>query len=77
MNFPSKEQVERIRKQYPQGTRVELTAPLDDPYSKLTTGDRGTVTDVYDNGDIGVAWDGGGSLHIIPGHDGFRRADIV
>jgi hypothetical protein len=60
-NFPDKQTVERVRKSYPQGTRVELTAPLDDPYSKLTSGSRGTVTEVYDNGDIGVAWDEGGS----------------
>ena len=73
MQFLNKEQVERVRQTYPQGTRLELTAPfLNDPHSKLTTGDRGTVTEVFDNGDIGMSWDKGGSLHIIPDHDNFK-----
>ena len=70
--FPNKEQVERVRQTYPQGTRLELTAPLDDPHSKLTTGDRGTVTEVFDNGDIGMNWDNEGSLHLIPNIDNFK-----
>ena len=72
MTFPSKEQVERLRKTYPAGMRLELTAPLDDPHSNLTIGDRGTVTEVFDNGDIGMAWDAGGSLHLIPSVDNFK-----
>ena len=72
MKFPNKEELARIRQTYPAGTRVELTAPLDDPCLKLTTGDRGTVTAVFGNGDIGVSWDAGSSLHLIPGVDSFR-----
>ena len=44
MNFPRKEIVEAARARYPKGTRVELVF-MDDPYSRLKPGDRGT--DVY------------------------------
>ncbi len=27
---------------------------------------------MFDNGDIGVSWDCGSGLHLIPGHDSFR-----
>lgn len=39
-SLPSKAAVEARRARYTPGTRVELTAPMDDPYTKLTTGDR-------------------------------------
>ena len=35
--FPAKQEVERLRKQYPLGTRVELVL-MNDRYSSLTTG---------------------------------------
>ena len=38
--FPSKEIVERLRRQYPKGTRVELVS-MNDPFTKLKPGDRG------------------------------------
>lgn len=37
--FPSKETVERLRKQYPHGCRVELVR-MNDPYATLKPGDR-------------------------------------
>lgn len=40
--FPSREAVERVRNMYPTGCRVELIS-MDDPYSSLTPGTRGTV----------------------------------
>lgn len=64
-NFPSKAEVEMLRRAYPAGTRVELTAPLDDPYSKLTTGDRATIVGVDDAGNILCRWDKGSSLNLI------------
>lgn len=70
--FPKREQVERIRKQYPKGTRLELIA-MDDPYSTLRTGDRGTVGFVDDAGQIGMAWDSGSQLSLIPNVDSFRK----
>ena len=47
MRFPRKEIVEAVRARYPKGTRVELVF-MDDPYSRLKPGDRGTVEFVDD-----------------------------
>ena len=69
-NFPSKETVERLRQEYPAGTRVELIS-MDDPYTKLKPGDRATVRGVDDAGNILCAWDCGSSLSLIPGVDKF------
>ena len=72
MPFPSREQVEFIRKNYPPGTRVMLNN-MDDPYSPVESGTRGTVRYVDDSGQLGVAWDNGRSLSLIPGEDRFRK----
>jgi hypothetical protein len=63
-NFPSKAQVEALRKQYPTGMRVELVK-MDDPYTKLKAGDCGTVNRVDDTGGINIRWDNGESLAAI------------
>ena len=72
MPFPSREQVESIRKNYPPGTRVMLNN-MDDPYSPVESGTRGTMRYVDDSGQLGVAWDNGRSLSLIPGEDSFRK----
>ena len=72
MSFPSREQVESIRKNYPPGTRVMLNN-MNDPYSPVESGTRGTVRYVDDSGQLGVAWDNGRSLSLIPGEDSFRK----
>ena len=72
MLFPSREQVESIRKNYPPGTRVMLNN-MNDPYSPVEPGTRGAVRYVDDAGQIGVAWDNGRSLSLIPGVDSFRK----
>ena len=54
--FPSKETVERLRKEYPHGTRVELVR-MNDPYSKLKPGDKGTVDFIDDGGTAFCIWD--------------------
>jgi len=51
-----------------QGDRIELIH-TDDPYTHLKPGDKGTVdnvTRVFDITQIGVAWDDGSSLTMIP-----------
>ena len=64
-----KETLERLRKQYPAGTRVELTH-MNDPWNtKLCEGCRGTVVAVDDIGTIHVAWDCGSSLGVVYGED--------
>lgn len=70
--FPSKEQLEFLRKQYPPGTRVELIS-MNDPYSKLQPGDKGTVTFLDDIGTVFVDWDCGSGLGLVLGEDRFKR----
>ena len=71
MRFPSKETVERIREEYPVGTRVELVQ-MDDPPAP-PVGTKGTVRGVDDIGSIMVAWDSGGSLSVVWGEDICRK----
>lgn len=69
--FPAKETVERLRRQYPKGLRVELVR-MNDPYSKLKPGDRGTVDFVDDTGTIFCTWDCGSMLGVVYGEDAVR-----
>ena len=70
--FPSREQVEFTRKCYPPGKRIMLYG-MNDPYSPVEPGTRGTVRYVDDAGQLGVAWDNGRSLSLIPGVDSYRK----
>lgn len=67
MRFPSKKIVELMRKQYPNGTRVELLK-MDDAQAP-PLGTEGTVTGVDDTGSILVNWDNGSGLNVIYGED--------
>lgn len=69
--FPSREQVEALRKAYPAGCRIELMG-MDDIQAPAA-GTKGTVSGVDDAGQIMVAWDNGSSLSLIPGIDSFRK----
>ena len=71
MTFPRHEEVLRIRKQYPAGTRVELVK-MDDPQAP-TIGTKGTVRGVDDIGSIMVAWDNGCGLSVAFGVDACRK----
>ena len=71
MNFPCREIVEAVRARYPVGTRVALVY-MDDPYTKLRPGDRGTVHHVDDTGTVFVNWDCGSGLGIVYGVDSIR-----
>ena len=66
-NFPNRATVERIRKQYPVGCRVELVRMEDVQAPPIGT--RGTVRYVDDIGSLGVAWDNGSSLQVVCGED--------
>lgn len=70
MPFPSRSQVDFTRSSYPPGTRIVLSRI---PFSPVELGTRGTVRYVDDAGQIGVAWDNGRSLSLIPGVDSFRK----
>ena len=71
MRFPRKENVEAVRARYPKGTRVELVF-MDDPYSRLKPGDRGTVEFVDDIATVHVKWDCGSGLGVAYGADKIR-----
>ena len=73
MRFPSKEVVERIRKEFPSGTRVELLR-MDDPQAP-PIGTQGTVMGVDDIGSIMAAWDNGSGLNVVYGEDIVRKVD--
>lgn len=65
--------IEALKNRYPEGTRIELIS-MDDPYTKLKSGDMGTVVGVDDAGQIVMNWDRGSSLSLIPGEDSFKIA---
>lgn len=64
--------IERLRQNYPRGTRVELIS-MDDPYTKLIPGDLGTVTDIDDTGTVFVNWDKGSSLGLVYSIDHYKK----
>lgn len=72
MFFPNRNIVERIKKEYLAGTRVELIE-MNDPYRPMPEGLQGTVTCVDDTGTIHVNWDNGSSLGVVYGEDRCRR----
>ena len=71
MRFPSKEIVERVRSQYPVGTRVELVQMEDVQAPPIGT--KGTVTGVDDTASILVNWDNGNHLNVVYGEDKCRK----
>ena len=62
-NFPDRETVERIRKEYPAGTRIALVA-MDDVQSP-PVGTHGTVLAVDDAANLLVRWNNGSTLNVI------------
>lgn len=64
-------QVERIKRMYPRGTRVELIQMGNDPHP-IPAGTKGTVAYVDDIGQIDIEWDNGRTLSLIPGEDAFK-----
>lgn len=71
MNFPRKEIVEKIRIEYPIGTRVELIKMED--IQAPPVGTKGTVMGVDDAGSLMMNWDNGSGLHVIYGVDRVRK----
>lgn len=72
MIFVNERTLERIRRQYPAGTRVELVK-MDD-FQAPPLGTKGTVTAVDDSGSLLVHWDNGSSLNVIYGIDEVKKA---
>ncbi len=67
MKFPNSEAVERLRREFPAGTRVALVR-MDDAQAP-PIGTKGTVTGVDDIGSIMVRWDNGSGLNVAFGVD--------
>ena len=72
MRFPNRETVERIRREYPAGTRVELIH-MDDVQAP-PAGTLGTVLGVDDTGSLLMQWDTGSGLNAVYGEDIVRKA---
>ena len=71
MRFPTKEAVERVRREYPAGTRVELIQ-MDDLQAP-PPGTQGTVIGVDDTGSLLMRWDNGSGLNVVYGEDLVRK----
>lgn len=71
MNFPNRATVERVRKMYPAGTRVELVS-MDDVQAP-PIGTKGTVIAVDDTASLIMKWDNGCSLNVVFGIDKVKK----
>ena len=71
MIFPDKDTVERVRREYPVGTRVVLEK-MDDPHAP-PIGTIGTVIGVDDSASLLVEWSNGSGLNAIYGEDRVRK----
>lgn len=71
MKFPNRETVERVRREYPAGTRVRLEK-MDDCQAP-PIGTEGVVEGVDDTGSLMVRWSNGSHLHVIYGEDEVSR----
>ena len=72
MIFVNDRTLERVRRHYPAGTRIELVK-MDD-FQAPPPGTKGTITAVDDSGSLLVHWDNGSSLNVIYGIDEVKKA---
>ena len=69
------DELAKVRRCYPKGSRVKLVS-MNDPYCRdLKPGMLGTVIHVDDIGTIHVAWDCGPSLGVVYGEDSCAVVD--
>lgn len=73
MPFPPKEIVERLRREFPTGTRVQLVK-MDDVQAP-PVGTLGTVQGVDDTGSLLMRWDTGSGLNVVYGEDVVKKLD--
>ena len=66
----TQKQIERVKSQYPKGTRIELGEMRGE--SRMTPGLKGVVKMVDDIGQIHVSWENGSGLALNIEEDSFR-----
>ncbi|WP_242860302.1 DUF4314 domain-containing protein [Desulfosporosinus sp. I2] len=71
IDMMSQWKINAIKKDYPQGTRVELGSMAGE--QQMPLGLQGTVEIVDDIGQIHVKWDNGRNLALVPEEDSFRK----
>ena len=72
--YYNKENVERLRQRYPEGTRICLDQMNDDPFP-VESGTFGKVDHVDDIGTLHCIFDNGRTLGVIPDVDKFHKID--
>lgn len=73
MVYMQKEVLEKLKEQYPPGTKVELVK-MDD-FQAPPIGTKGVVQFVDDTGTIHVSWETGSSLGVVYGEDKCKKID--
>lgn len=68
---PGRSVIERLKEEYPKGTRVRLLEMEDTQAPPIGT--LGTVRGVDDIGSVMVSWDTGSSLHVLYGIDRIEK----
>ena len=71
MMFKNEKEIERLKREYPAGCRIELVF-MDDMQAPAP-GTLGTVRGVDDAGDLLMRWDNGSSLKVVIGEDIIRK----
>jgi hypothetical protein len=71
MRFPDRETVERVKKEYPAGTRVILQQ-MEDPQAP-PVGTMGTILGVDDTASLLTKWDNGSGLNVVYGVDRVKK----
>jgi hypothetical protein len=68
------EMLKNLKTYYTPGTRIMLIR-MDDPYTNLRRGDKGTVMNVDDIGTIRVQWECGSSIGVVFGKDECKKIE--
>ena len=71
MNWPTREEVEQVRRKYPPGTRIMLIH-MDDPQAP-PPGTIGEVVGVDDTASLLVKWQTGSTLNVLYGIDQVKK----